>query len=371
MRVLAYTDSAGIGGAEISLGHLVSNISPDLTLIVVGVDATVVNAIAQHRPQTQRYILPARGLSSWRSHLATFHRLQPDIVHLNLCTPWACGMGLWAALSLPKARVVRVDQLPLRTTDLLTWLRVRSLSLRVDAHVAVGQACGRQMEDFYALGRHTVLSIPNGVPDIPPVDDVISPIPHPVQASWLHIGSIGRLDPMKGHDILLRAVAKVSNTKVVIVGDGAYRERLEHLALELGIADRLTLPGWVDLPRHYLPTFDVMVQPSRSEGFPLTVVEAMLAARPIIATRVGSVPEAILPGQTGLLIEKDDVDALATALRYLRDRPSLRHQLGQQAREFALRHFTVQFMTEQYEQLWRSLLSIPRTPRLRVPQPKP
>jgi glycosyltransferase involved in cell wall biosynthesis len=178
------------------------------------------------------------------------------------------------------------------------------------------------------------------------------------------------LDPMKGHDILMRAVAQVERTKLAIVGDGAYRGELEQLATELGIADRLILPGWVDHPRQYLPTFDVVAQPSRSEGFPLTVVEAMLAARPVIATRVGSVAEAITPNETGLLIDKDDVEGLADALRHLRDRPALRHQLGQNARATALRHFTAETMSAQYEELWRSLLSKPRAPRLYVPQPK-
>jgi len=369
MHVLAYTDSAGIGGAEISLGHLVANASSETRITVVGVDADVVNAIAQHRPYTQRYILPARGINGLRSHLHTFHHLQPDIVHLNLCTPWACSIGLFAALTLPKARVVRVDQLPLRTTDLWTWWRTRSLSLRVDAHVAVGQACGRKMEDFYALGRYSVLSIPNGVPDVDPLGTIASGLKRDKQTEFT-VGSIGRLDPMKGHDILLRAIAQLEDGHLIIVGDGAYREDLEHLARQLGIGDRLTLTGWVDHPRRYLPMFDVVAQPSRSEGFPLTVVEAMLAARPIVATRVGSVTEAISPNETGLLIDKDDVDSLATALRYLRDRPTLRQQMGENARAIALQHFTAQAMTAQYEELWRSLLSKPRSPRLYLPQPK-
>lgn len=370
MHILAYTDSAGIGGAEISLGHLVANASADIALTIVGVHPTVVNAIAQHRPQSQFYTLPARGFSALRSHLSLFHRLQPDIVHLNLCTPWAGAIGLFTALSLPHARVVRVDQLPLRTTDLLTWLRTRSLCLRVDAHVAVGQACGRKMEDFYALGRQSVQSIPNGVPDIPLSNSAFTPVTPTPQESGFLIGSIGRLDPMKGHDILLQAIARVPGTKVMIIGEGAYRETLEKLAIALGISDRITLPGWIEQPQQYLPTFDVVVQPSRSEGFPLTVVEAMLAACPIIATNVGSVAEAIHPEQTGLLIQKDNVDELVAALNLLRDRPTLRHELGQRARQTALQHFTVDAMVTQYETLWRSLLTQPRHPRLRVPQPK-
>lgn len=362
LRVVVYTDSAGIGGAEISLGHLVATVSEAVEILVAGVSPVVVDAVADRRPTAARLLLPERGMDALMAHLLAFHRYKPDIVHINLCTPWAGAIGLLAALSLPTARVVRVDQLPLRTTDAIALWRTRALSLRVDAHVAVGEASSRRMEDFYALGRHSVISIPNGVPDLAPVP---SPSNQP-----LVLGSIGRLDAMKGHDVLLRAVAQVEGVRVVILGEGGQRQALEALADDCGIRDRLQLPGWVDNPRSYLPTFDLVVLPSRSEGFPLAMVEAMLAARPVVATRVGSVPEAILEGETGLLIEKDDVGGLIKALCHLRDDPALRRQLGLQARAMAIAHFTVEAMTASYEHLWWKLVATPQRPRGRVPRPR-
>jgi glycosyltransferase involved in cell wall biosynthesis len=366
MRVVVYTDSAGVGGAEISLGHLVSTAASETELTVVGVSQTVVDAVAAGRPEAARIVLPPAGLPSLLAHLSIFHRLQPDVIHLNLCTPWAGTVGLVAALSVPRSRVVRVDQLPLRTTDFWTWLRVRLPSLRVDAHVAVGVASSRRMEDFYALGRNTVISVPNGVPD----EDVSAAVSLPLQDGWLQVGSIGRLDPMKGHDVLLRAIARVERTRLVILGEGAFRPQLEQLAAELGIQDRVKFAGWVEQPRPYLSTFDVIAQPSRSEGFPLTVVEAMLASRPIVATRVGSVAEAIAHEETGLLIEKDDVDGLAAALQRLRDDPGLRERLGERARAIASTQFTVTPMTAQYEALWHKLLAQPQKPRIWIARPK-
>lgn len=362
-HVLVYTDSAGMGGAEISLGHLVATASPQIHITVAGVATEVVNAIADRRPKADRLLLPAAGVQALPAHLWAFHRLQPEIVHLNLCTPWAGATGLLAALSLPHTRVVRVDQLPLRTTGAIDLWRTRALSLRVDAHVAVGEASSRRMEDFYALGRNTVISIPNGVPDW---------LPEPAQSGrsgQFVVGSVGRLDAMKGHDVLLRAAAQVEGVQVVILGEGEERAALEGLAQQLGIRDRLELPGWVSQPRAYLPGFDVVALPSRSEGFPLAMVEALLAARPVVATGVGSVPEAILNGETGILIEKNDVTGLAEALRRLRDDPELRATLGRQGRDFALAHFTVEAMTAHYEQLWSKLLTLPAKPRLRVTRP--
>jgi glycosyltransferase involved in cell wall biosynthesis len=175
---------------------------------------------------------------------------------------------------------------------------------------------------------------------------------------------------MKGHDILLRAVAQLDGVRVVILGEGGQRTDLEKLADELGVSDRLQLPGWVDNPRAYLPQFDIFAMPSRSEGFPLAIVEAMLAARPVVATRVGSVAEAVTDGETGLLINKDDVEGLTAALRRLRDDSALRIRLGQRGREVAQRHFTVKQMVNSYERLWRELVAKPQAPRLWVPQPR-
>lgn len=362
LRVVAYTDSAGVGGAEISLGHLLATADPEIEITVVGVSETVISAIADRRPAARRMVLP----KSFWAHRRTFQSLQPDIIHCNLCTPWAGAIGLTAALMTRSARVVRVDQLPLRTTDAVDLWRTRFLSLRVDAHVAVGEASCRRMEDFYALGRDSLISIPNGVPDLvePPMLPAIEP------DRPLIVGSIGRLDAMKAHDVLLQAMARVDGVNAMILGEGDRRAYLEDLADELGIRDRVQLPGWVDDPRSFLSHFDVVALPSRSEGFPLAMVEAMLAARPVIATRVGSMPEAIISGQTGLLIEKNDVEGLATALRQLRNDPVLRQQLGKQARESAVAQYTVEAMTQHYQQLWQHLLSTPPKPRLRVSRPK-
>ncbi|MGF1515265.1 MAG: glycosyltransferase [Elainellaceae cyanobacterium] len=377
-HVVVYADAAGVGGAEISAGHLVSSASARIT--VVGLYPEVVAAIAhQGRPkanaawraerteQTTDSIVLSEGPLAFLQHWQTFRRLKPDVIHLNLCTPWAGATALAAALCTP-AQVVRVDQLPLRTTDLATLLRTRFLSLRVDAHVAVGRGAARLMEDFYALGRGSVISIPNGVPDrspqaVPPAAELSGP---------LRVGSVGRLDPMKGHDVLLQSIALVPHAKLTILGEGDWRSHLEQMARSLGIEDRVAFPGWVN-PQDYLPQFDVVVQPSRSEGFPLAIAEAMLAARPVIATRVGSVAEAVADGETGLLIEKNDAVGLAVALRRLQE-PGLAAQMGQRGRAMAATAYTANVMAASYEALWQRLCDRPvspgAAPRLWVGRPR-
>lgn len=359
MHVVTCTDSRGIGGAEISLAHLVAEVDPAIRVDVLGVDAAVVGRVVAGRPGVRAIVAPAAR------HPALLARLRPDVVHANLAVPWSSPADLAGGLALPGARVVAVQQLPLRTVALPVWLRTRALLHRLDAHVAVGEASCRRMEDFYALGRGSVVSIPNCVPDVP-----LAPRPARAAGAPLVVGSLGRLDGVKGYDVLMRALVRLPGVRAVVVGEGAARPELERLARELGVADRVELPGWADRPSELLPGFDVFCLPSRSEGFPLSIVEAMLAELPVVASRVGSVAELVVDGTTGLVVEPDDVDGLVAALRQLRD-DQLRAKLGVAGRQRARERYTVEHMARAYERLWARVVAAPRRSRLRPPAPRP
>jgi glycosyltransferase involved in cell wall biosynthesis len=363
--VLAYTAAPGVGGAEISLGHLLAHAAPSIDITLAGTSQTVVTALSGCRPRMRALILPAGGARAFAAHVAAFRRLRPQIIHVNRHVPWAAATGIAAALATPATRLVTVDQLPLRTVDLVELWRTRALTLRADAPVAVGEACARRLEDFYALGRGSVRAVPNGVPDL----DLRRR--HRRADGPLVVGAVGRLDPMKGHDVLLRAITQVDRLVLVLVGSGPEEAALRALAQTLGVAERVTFTGWLSCARDVLPRFDVFAMPSRSEGFPLALIEAMLAELPCVATPVGSIGEAIRPERTGLLVPKDDPDALAAALRRLRDQPELADRLGSAARRAALQAFTVNTLTQAYEGLWAELVARPRTALVRPPPPLP
>jgi glycosyltransferase involved in cell wall biosynthesis len=360
MHVVVCTDSRGVGGAEISLADLVTEVDAGVRVDVLGVDETVVARVAAGRPDARAVVAPVAR------HPAVLARLRPDVVHANLAVPWAGAPDLAAALALPRTRVVAVQQLPLRAVELRTWLRTRELLRRLDAHVAVGEASARRMEDFYALGRGSVVSVPNCVPDVP-----LPPRSPRAVGAPLVVGSLGRLDQVKGYDLLLHALPRVPDVRVVVVGEGTARAELGRLAGELGVADRVELPGWSDRPASTLPGFDVFCLPSRSEGFPLSIVEAMLAELPVVATRVGSVAELVADGHTGLLLERDDLDGLVAALEQLRDDGALRARFGTAGRKRALAAYTVEHMAAAYQRLWEQVVAAPRTPRVRPPSPRP
>jgi glycosyltransferase involved in cell wall biosynthesis len=354
MRLLAYTDAAGVGGAEISLANLLTVLAddPGVEVSVLGVSEEVVDRVAP--PGVTAVVAPVRR------HPRLMGRLRPDVVHANLAVPWSGAVGIAAALALRRTRVLAVQQLPLRTVELDVWLRTRTLLRRLDAHVAVGAASSRRIEDFYALGRGSVRSIPNFVPDLPLPERTTSRS----SGTGFTIGSLGRLDRMKGYDLLIPALADLPEVRLVIVGEGTQRAELQRLARDHGVADRLELPGWDPQPRKRFGEWDVFCLPSRSEGFPLSIVEAMLAGLPVVATRVGSVPEAVEHERTGLLVDKDDQQALVGALRRLRD-PGRREELGRSGRKRAAANFTVDRMATAYRSLYDQLLSAPRRSRWR------
>lgn len=170
------------------------------------------------------------------------------------------------------------------------------------------------------------------------------------------IGVIGRLMPVKGQDVLLaalpRLLAEFPKLQLALVGRGDFREELERQAAALGVARAVVFTGHRDDIRDMLACFDMIVIPSRAEGLSLGLIEAMTAARPIVATAVGGNPQALTDGESGLLVPPEDPEALAAAIiRLLRD-PDLARTLGENARRRAEERFTITRMVEQYRALY-------------------
>jgi glycosyltransferase involved in cell wall biosynthesis len=178
------------------------------------------------------------------------------------------------------------------------------------------------------------------------------------------IGTAGRLAEIKRQDILIRGFARlrehVPTARLVIVGDGPLRDDLAGLAATLGVGDAVHLVGYTADPQHYHHMFDVFAMTSRSEGTPQALIEAGVAGRPAVATRVGGVPEMVIDGENGFLIDPDDPDALADRLRRLVDDPGLRRRLGEAARSRAEARYDVRRMAEAYHRDYLELLGARR-----------
>ncbi|HEU4401134.1 MAG TPA: glycosyltransferase [Candidatus Polarisedimenticolia bacterium] len=184
----------------------------------------------------------------------------------------------------------------------------------------------------------------------------------------LLIGAVGRLDePKKGLSVLLAAarilVREVPEIRLALVGDGPARALLERRAAQEGVSHRATFTGERRDIAAVMRALDLLVLPSIWEGFGLSLLEAMAAGLPVVASRVGGVPEVVVDGETGVLVPPGDPQALASACAaLLRDRPRL-ERLGRAGRERVERLFRIERLVRETADLYRGLLPARRADR--------
>lgn len=175
----------------------------------------------------------------------------------------------------------------------------------------------------------------------------------------LVVGVVARLNPIKDHASLIRAIATLAprwpRLHLIVVGRGAARDDLVRLVSELGVAERIHFVGLQPHNPNLHALFNLSVLPSRSEGFPNSVLEAMAAATPVVATAVGGTRDAVISGETGLLVPPADTPALAAAIESLLGDPARRTAMGQAARERAKRLYQASSVLPVLEDLYESL----------------
>lgn len=174
------------------------------------------------------------------------------------------------------------------------------------------------------------------------------------------VGVISRLSDEKGLDYLINAVEGLMqsgcNLKVVIFGEGPQRERLQR-RLESGrLTDRILLAGYKCQAHRYLPLFDTFVLPSLTEGLPMTLLEAMQAGVPIIASRVGGIPGLLKEGDLGLLVEPGDTKGIRTAIDQLYADRAKGASMAAAAREEVMSNYSSRRMAEQYASIYTAVI---------------
>ena len=182
--------------------------------------------------------------------------------------------------------------------------------------------------------------------------------------STLVIGTVARLSPEKDQFTLLEAFSKIAqmvdSVKLVIVGDGILRQELERRSKSLGIKDKVLFLGFRQNISEILSIFDVFVLSSLTEGIPLTLLEAMAAGKPVVATNVGGNPEVVVDGETGFLVPPKNPEKMAEAIITLLKNEELAMKMGEAGRKRVEEKFSLERMVREYEEIYRNLLKYDR-----------
>lgn len=169
------------------------------------------------------------------------------------------------------------------------------------------------------------------------------------------IGTVAGLRPEKRLDRLIRIFAKLENGntyRLFLIGTGVLEQELKSLAKSLGVLDRVIFPGFLEKPERYMRALDVFVMTSDTEQFPISLVEAMAASRPAVATAVGDIKSILGDEQQRFICEVGDDEALTEALKTLIDNPELRKELGALNQEKAKNQYDIRFMLDAYRDIF-------------------
>jgi glycosyltransferase involved in cell wall biosynthesis len=174
------------------------------------------------------------------------------------------------------------------------------------------------------------------------------------------VGWIGRMTGVKRADDVLRAFKLLGESGVdaclCMVGDGPDRDRVEAFSAELGVVRDCLFPGYQEQVGPFFAAFDVFVLPSGNEGTPVTAIEALASGCPVVATRVGGVPDVVRDGEDGFLVEPGAVAELAERLAHLARDPELRARMGAAGRARVLPRYSVDRLIDDVDSLYRELL---------------
>jgi glycosyltransferase involved in cell wall biosynthesis len=177
----------------------------------------------------------------------------------------------------------------------------------------------------------------------------------------LKVGTVAYLSPEKGHHVLLEAAARIISrfpeVVFVLVGKGESMSELREKIRELDIEDHVIFTGFRDDIEALMKEFDIFCLPSLSEGLSSAILVAMASSLPVVATRVGGIPELVVDGESGVLVPANDARQLAAALGQVLESQSLRRRLGQAGRRRVEQKFMLQRKLDETEQLYLSLLA--------------
>ncbi|TML83491.1 MAG: glycosyltransferase family 4 protein [Actinobacteria bacterium] len=327
-------------------------------------------------PELSREISPLRDLRAILRLAQLIRRERPKILHTH--TAKAGAVGRIAALAAGHARppiivhtfhghVLRGYFDPVRAYGfrlLERWLATKTTTL-----IAVSPQVRDDLVHLGVAPREKFTVIRLGIE----LDERIS-APDGARAETRRllgvpqdafvVGWIGRMTGVKNTDQVLAALKLLRDRGVdaylCMVGDGPDRERLERRAHDLGVVKRCLFLGYQEEVARFYAAFDGMILTSVNEGTPVSAIESLAAGRPVVATRVGGVPDVVDDGEDGFLVDPGSTEQLADRLEELARNPELREQMGERGRARVPSRYAVTRLVEDMDRLYKSLLAASR-----------
>lgn len=359
LRVMFVITSMPVGGAETLLVNLVrrldrSRFAPELCCLKQF--GPLGEVLAQEIPAFTGLLAHKYDLGVWRRLTRLLRQRRADAVV-------TVGTGgdkmFWGRLAAWRAGVPVVLS-ALHSTGLPDHVELpnRLLAPLTDGFIGVAEPHGRYLVAHEGCPARKVFVVPNGV-DVerfqprPASSELRAALQIPAQAPVAAI--VAALRPEKNHELFLQAMARTQRgcpeAHYLVIGDGPRRAELEALAQSLGLAGAVHFLGTrADIP-DLLGLVDVLVLSSHMEANPVSILEGLACGKPVVATRVGSVPESVIDGKTGHLVPPGDADALAARVLELFCHPAIAGQMGRAGRQLVVEQWSLERMVRGYQDL--------------------
>lgn len=359
MKILHTEASLGWGGQEIRIltesvglikrGHAVSLACP--------IDATIFR-------EANRYDVPVIALPVGDKRLPGFLAMRKlfkaerfDVINTHSSTDsWLAAMACASLNGAPPIVRTRHVSTPLGNRPTTRWLYDKAAS----CVVVTGEKLKAQLINESQLTRVPIVSIPTGIDPqrFSPANRLAARAKLGLPVNGFFVGIVATLRSWKGHRFLIEAFAKIRQPgdRLLIVGDGPMESTLITQIGEAGLSESVVLAGKQDQPEHWFPAFDVMCLPSyANEGVPQSLMQAMMCALPCVTTDVGAISEIAKDGVTALMVEPQNIDAIAAALTRLRQDPVLADTLGEAARQWVVERHSFERMCDDMEAVFSAV----------------
>jgi glycosyltransferase involved in cell wall biosynthesis len=366
VRVVYLTHTLAVGGAEELILNMVARLPRDRYEAIVCCFENPPGPIGLEIAAHGIAVVPLGIAPGWRHPLAWWtivrylRRARPQIVHTFMLPASLYGRSAAVAASVPVIIGTEVNIYERKRRHHI--LIERLLAGRSACVVASAESVKRAYVQQLGISADAVRVIYNAVNwdrlrATETAHDVRAHLGIPDDS--LVVGVVATLQDKKWHRVLLDAIAGTAGLEhvwLMLVGDGPERGPLEAYATTLGIRERVTFCGTRRDLGNVLPAMDVFALPSLWEGLPLALLLAMGAGRPIVATRIAGIPEVVTDGETGLLVEPGDAQALGSALARLCNDEQFRTRLGASARAIARERFGADAYNRQITAIYEEFL---------------